>query len=476
VGAFDLSANGEKMLLRINPAAPAGRPAAAPESQAAPNYVIVSATQPLKPGEGALKLAAAEVKVDPLAEWKQMYHEVWRIERSFFYDPNLHGVNAAEAEKEYGKYLDSLAARSDLNYIFQNMLSEMTVGHLRGGGGAIPRARTVPGGLLGADYEIANGRYRIKRIYTGESWNPQLQGPLAAPGLNVAVGDYLLSIGGRELDGGDDVSRLLENTAGKAVVLRIGRDPSGADSREITVTPVASETQLRHQAWIEANRRKVAELSGGKLAYVYLPDTAAGGLTNFHRYYFAQVDKDGAVIDERFNGGGQAADYIINAMNRPLQGWWSPRYGAIYRTPAAAILGPKVMIINEFAGSGGDMMPWMFRHTRTGTLIGKRTWGGLVGISQYPALMDGGAVTAPNFGFFNPQGQWDVENKGVAPDVEVDLDPKLVGEGRDPQLERAVAIAMQQLKERPVPQPHRPAYPNYITPAAGAPVTGAGGR
>ena len=204
-----------------------------------------------------------------------------------------------------------------------------------------------------------------------------------------------------------------------------------------------------------------------------MPDTGQGGLTEFTRYYFAQTDKEGAVIDERFNGGGQAADYIINVMNRPLQGWWSPRYGAIYRTPAAQIFGPKVMIINEFAGSGGDMMPWMFHQTKTGTLVGKRTWGGLVGISQYPTLMDGGTVTAPNFGFFNPAGQWDVENKGVKPDVEVEMDPKLVKEGHDPQLERAVAIALEQMKTQPAPQPKRPAYPNYQRPAV-PPSTGTG--
>jgi tricorn protease len=470
ISSYDISANGEKMLIRT--AGGGGRgaggrgPGAAP---AAPQYFIVSAAAPVKPGEGALKLADVEVNVDPLAEWKQMYREVWRIEKSYFYDPNLHGVNVADAEKEYEKYLDSLGSRSDLNYIFQNMLSEMTVGHLRGGGGTLPQAKTIPGGLLGADYEIANGRYRIKRVYTGESWNPQLQGPLAAPGLNVNPGEYLLSIGGRELDGKDDIDRLLEDTAGKATLVRLGPDPSGTGSREMTVVPIASEQALRHQSWIEDNRRKVDELSGGKLAYVYLPDTGQGGLTNFTRYYFAQTDKQGAVIDERFNGGGQVADYIINVLNRPLQGWWSPRYGAIYRTPAAQIFGPKVMVINEFAGSGGDMMPWMFHYTKTGTLVGKRTWGGLVGISQYPTLMDGGNVTSPNFGFFNPEGQWDVENKGVKPDVEIDMDPKSVKEGHDPQLERAVAIALEQMKDHPVPQPKRPVYPNYQRPA----VTGA---
>ncbi|HLJ47722.1 MAG TPA: PDZ domain-containing protein [Bryobacteraceae bacterium] len=464
---FDLAANGEKMLLRLAQRGPegGGRPAGPGGPAGPPQYVIVSATAPLKPGEGALRLADVEVNVDPRAEWKQMYREVWRIERSYFYDPNLHGVNSADGEKEYEKYLDSLASRSDLNYIFHEMLSEFTVGHLRGGGGNIPQARTVQGGLLGADYEIASGRYRIRKVYTGESWNPQVRAPLAEPGLNVNAGDYVLAVNGRDLSGSDDISRLLEGTADKRVVLRLASDASGANEREITVMPVANEQQLRHMAWIEGNRRKVDQLSGGKLAYVYLPDTAQGGLTNFNRYYFAQVDKHGAVIDERFNGGGQVADYMIDVMHRQLIGWWNPRYGAIYRTPAASILGPKVMVTNEFAGSGGDALPWMFRFTKLGTLVGKRTWGGLVGVSQYPVLMDGGNVTAPNFGFFSPEGKWDVENHGVAPDVEVELDPKSVHEGHDPQLERAVAIAMQQLEKTPYPEPHRPAFPNYQRPA-----------
>ncbi len=462
VAGFDLSANGEKMLLRVVRGGEGGpRPGGPPTP---PEYVIASASAPLKPGEGVLHLSDVEVKVDPVAEWKQMYHEAWRIEKSYFYDPNLHGVNAADGEKEFEKYLDSLSSRSDLNYIFHEMLSEITSGHLRGGGGNIPEAKKVAGGLLGADYEIVNGRYRFKTIYTAESWNPQLRAPLAQPGINVSVGDYLLAVNGQDLKGSDDVSRLLEGTADKRVVLRIGADPAGSNSREISVTPVANEQQLRYQAWVEENRRKVDRLSGGKLGYVHMPDTAQGGFTSFNRYYYAQVDKQGVIMDERFNAGGQAADYVIDVMNRPLEGWWSPRYGAIYRTPAAAIFGPKVMITNEMAGSGGDMMPWMFRHTHIGTLVGKRTWGGLIGVSQYPTLMDGGAVTAPNFGFFNPAGEWDVENHGVAPDVEVELDPKAVHAGHDPQLERAVAIAMEQMEKNPAPTPHRPAFPNYQNP------------
>jgi len=467
VASFDLSANGEKMLLRLGGGGGGRGGAAAAGETAAPQYVIVPASAPVKAGEGALHLADAQVYVDPIAEWTQMYHEVWRIERSYFYDPSLHGVNPADSEKEYEKYLDSLSSRNDLNYIFHDMLSEMTVGHLRGGGGHIPVAPAVPGGLLGADYELANGRYRIRRIYTGESWNPQLQAPLAAPGLNVSVGDYVLSVNGRDLTDKDDISRLLENTAGKRVALRVGADPAGAGARDITVIPVASEQPLRYQAWIERNRQKVDQLSGGKLAYVHMPDTAQGGLTSFTRYYFSQVEKQGAIIDERFNSGGQAADYVIDVMNRPLQGWWSPRYGAIYRTPAAALFGPKVMITNEMAGSGGDMMPWMFHHTGTGTLVGKRTWGGLVGVGSYPPLMAGGTVTSPDFGFFNPEGHWDVENRGTPPDVEVEMDPNSVRDGHDPQLERAVQVALEQLKQHPVPEPHRPAFPNYQRPAGG---------
>jgi tricorn protease len=472
VASFDLSANGDKMLLRMGGGAAGGRGGRG-GAAAGPQYVIVPANAPVKAGEGALHLNDIEVNVDPIAEWKQMYHEVWRIERSYFYDANLHGVNSADGEKEYEKYLDSLGSRNDLNYIIHAFLSEFTVGHLRGGGGTIPEAKTVPGGLLGADYQLANGRYRFKKIYTGESWNPQLRAPLAQPGLNVATGDYVLAVNGVNLTDKDDISRLLEGTSEKTVVLKVGSDPGGANAREITVEPIANETQLRHEAWVEGNRRKVDELSGGQLAYVYMPDTAQGGLTSFTRYYFAQTEKHGAVIDERYNSGGQVADYVIEVLNRKLLSFWSPRYGAIYRSPAASILGPKVMITNEFAGSGGDAMPWMFKYTHTGTLIGKRTWGGLVGVSQYPVLMDGGNVTSPNFGFFNPEGQWDVENHGVQPDIEVELDPKLVHEGHDPQLERAVAVALDQLKKNPPPEPKRPPYPNYQHPT-GAASGGAG--
>jgi tricorn protease len=460
IASFDISADGEKMLVETAPP-PTPPDATPPVQNPVPQMAIVPANAPVKPGEGMLNLAAVQVRVDPKAEWKQMYHEVWRIERSYFYDPHFHGVDTVAEEKAFEPYVEQLQSRSDLNYVFQEMLGDFTVGHLRGGGGTLPSANKIPGGLLGADYEIVNDRYRIKRIYRGGAWDPQLRAPLAQPGVKVAQGDYIVGIGGEPLTGHDDIQRLLEGTAGRNTVLKISSDPSGTSSRDVSVTPIGIDIPLRNLAWIDDNSERVKKLSGNKLAYVYLPDTALGGLTNFTRYFFAQTDKEGAVIDERFNSGGQAADYIIQVLGRQLLSYWAPRYGAIYQTPSASIQGPKVMITNEFSGSGGDAMPWYFRHAKLGPLVGKRTWGGLVGISGYPALMDGGSVTSPSFGFFSPSGEWEVENHGVPPDIEVDMDPKSVAEGHDPQLERAIEAALTELRKNPPPRPHRPPYPNY---------------
>jgi tricorn protease len=458
VESFQLSADGEKMLLELssrNPAMPAG-----PGPGGPPTRVIVPANAPIKPGDGTLSFADLQVHVDPHAEWAQMYHEVWRIERAYFYDAHFHGTDITADEKRLEPYVHSIASRADLNYIFQEMLSAFSVGHLRGNGGVIPEAKHLPGGLLGADYAIKNNRYCFAKIYTGGDFNPDLKAPLTQPGLNVAVGDCILSINGEDLTTATDIQQPLEGTAGHTILLHIAA-ADGSNPRDINVVPLGNEAQLRNTDWIESNQRKVDQLSGGKLAYVYLPDTAAGGFTNFNRYFMAQTDKQGAVIDERFNGGGQIADYIIEVLGRKIESYWSPRYGTIEHTPNAGIYGPKVMIINEFAGSGGDAMPWLFRHNNLGPLVGKRTWGGLVGIGEIPVLMDGGHVTSPSVAFFSPKGEWDVENHGVEPDIRVDQDPKAVSEGHDPQLEKAVAVALQQLAEHPNPQPQRPAYPNY---------------
>ena len=402
-----------------------------------------------------------EVYVDPRAEWKQMYREVWRIERDFFYDPHFHGLDLNAAKDFYAGWSENVSSRSDLTYLFEEMLGNLNVGHMFVGGGSHPDVPKVKGGLLGADYTIENGRYRFARVYNGENWNPQLQAPLTQPGVNVVAGEYLLAVRGRELHASENIYSFFQETAGKQTVLRVGPNPDGSGSREVTVVPVESEASLRYHAWIEGNRRKVDQLSGGKLAYVHLPDTARGGFTNFNRYYFAQVGKQGAVIDERYNHGGDIADYIVEYLSRKPMARITTREGQDLTDPMEAIYGPKVMIINQFAGSGGDAMPWYFRKAGIGPLVGMKTWGGLVGIGGYPPLMDGGAVMAPRWAFYGLSGQWEVENHGIAPDIEVDQDPKLVREGHDPQLERAVTVAMELLEKNPPATYKRPPYPDY---------------
>jgi tricorn protease len=444
VSGFIMSASGEKILFNQGPV-----------------WTIASATGPVEPGKGVLKTLDMEVYIEPRAEWKQMYHETWRIERDFFYDSGHHGLDLKVAETKYAAYLDGIVSRQDLNYLFEDMLGELTCGHVFVGGGDQPDAKPVRGGLLGADYRIENGRYRFARVYDGENWNPALQAPLTQPGVNVKAGEYLLAVNGRDVPASEDVHKFFEATAGRQVTIKIGLNPDGKDAREATVVPVGNEYGLRHLAWIEDNRRKVDKLSGGRLAYVYLPDTAQGGFTNFNRYYFAQVGKQGAVVDERFNQGGLIADYIIDYMRRPLMGYFAGRDGADYITPVGSIYGPKVMIINEYAGSGGDMMPWLFRAAGIGPLVGTRTWGGLVGMAGAASLMDGGFVGAPQSGFWNPNGTWDVENHGVDPDVEVEMDPAAVKAGRDPQLEKAVQVCLDLLAKNPSPKHKKPAYPKY---------------
>jgi tricorn protease len=458
VETFQLTADGKKMLLGIAGHGPEGSDAQG--AGGPPSWYIVPSTVPFKPGEGQLSFADVKLRVDPPAEWNQMYHEVWRIERAFFYDPHFHGTDTSADEKRLEPYVASIASRADLNYIFQEMLTAFSVGHLRGTGGAIPDPQHVAGGLLGADFTTKDNRYCLAKIYTGGSFNPRVKAPLAQPGLNVSVGDCILAINGQDVTAAVDLQQPLDGTAGRLINLRIG-SADGKNPRDINVTPVASETQLRNIDWIEGNQRKVDRLSGGKLAYVYLPDTGGGGFTNFNRYYFAQIDKQGAIIDERFNSGGQVADYFIEVMSRHIESYWSPRYGPINHTPNAAIYGPKVMLANEFSGSGGDALPWLFKHANLGPLVGKRTWGGLVGIGGIPVLMDGGHVTSPSFGFFSPKGEWDVENHGVDPDYPIEQDPKAVSEGHDPQLEKAVALALDELAKHPQKPVERPSYPNY---------------
>ena len=414
-----------------------------------------------KPGFGPLKLETMQVYVEPKAMWRQIYDETWRIERDFFYDPGYHGLDLAKAKKRYEPYLEGIASRDELTYLFEEALGELTVGHMFVGGGDRPEAKKVKGGLLGADYRLENGRYRVARVYDGENWNPGLQAPLTQPGVNVKAGDYILAVNGRELHSSDDVYSFFEETAGRQVALKVGPSPDGKGSRDVTVVPVESEENLRRFAWIEGNRRRVDEATGGRVAYVYLPNTGYGGYSNFNRYFFAQVGKEAVIVDERFNEGGQLADYVVDYLRRPLMSKVTSREGADWSSPSEAIYGPKVMIINEMAGSGGDALPWYFRKAGLGPLVGKKTWGGLVGIGGYPELLDGGGVTAPRAAIYGLNGEWEVENRGVAPDHEVDLEPAAFRQGKDAQLEKAIEVVMQQLKEHPPAEHPRPPYPNY---------------
>ncbi|TWB56030.1 S41 family peptidase [Nitrospirillum viridazoti] len=442
-GSFFVSADGRKVLYAQH-----GR------------WFVNGADKAPDAGAGALKLDEMQVWVDPRAEWRQMYHEAWRIERDFLYDPKAQGLDLAKAEQVYAPFLEALAGRVDLNTLFAEMTGHIGLGHTFVGGGAFPKQDKVSVGLLGVDYRVVAGRYQFARILEGENWTPGARAPLTQPGVNVAVGDLLLAVNDNEVKTDQEVYRYFLGTAGKQTVLTVGPKADGSGSRQVTVVPLPSETKLRLHTWMEENRRKVDQLSGGRLAYVYLPDTAAGGFANFNRYYYSQVGKQGAIVDERFNHGGQIADFIVEQMKKTPQMIDATREGEEMVEPAQAIYGPKVMIINQMSGSGGDALPWLFRKAKLGTLVGVRTWGGLVGIGGYPPLMDGGSITAPRWALYGTHGEWEVENIGIPPDVEVEQDPALVRQGHDPQLEKAVAVALDQLAKNPPQTFTRPAYPD----------------
>ncbi len=446
VDAFTVSQDGSKVLYSRKTA-----------------WTIASADD-LKPGDNnpgkPLNMGGMQTTIDPRAEWKQMFYETWRIERDFLYDPNTHGLSIPKIEARYSPYLDALASRSEFTYLSEEMLSEITIGHIFAGGPG-EHDDEPQTGLLGADYKIENGRYRIAKILGGQNWTPGLASPLTLPGVYVKEGEYLLAVNGRDLHSSDNLYQFFDGTAGKQTLLHVGPTPDGAGARDVTVIPIPSEDGLRNLDWVESNRRKVDQLSGGKIAYVYMPNTAGAGYTNFNRYFYSQLDKQGLVFDERWNEGGFIADYIVDVLKRaPLSGAIE-RDGKPLRDPAGAIFGPKVMLINQNSGSGGDAMPWYFRKAGVGKLVGTRTWGGLVGIGGYPSLLDNGYVTAPRYAIYGLEGKWEVENHGIAPDVPVEELPKDFAAGRDRQLETGVQLVLDELKDHPVPTIPIPPYPNY---------------
>ncbi len=452
VVTYSVSADGKKLVYRAGGGGTQGGPGVQGGAQAAPSLFLVDADR-VPPQAGAGRLSySLRMYLDPKAEYKQIFNEGWRNQRDYLYVPNLHGTDWPQMKEMYGAMLPYVMHRADLNYLMDMMGAEIAIGHSYVRGGDMPEVPNSPGGLLGADFAIENGRYKITRIFDNESWNPDLRSPLATPGANANVGDYIIAINGIDLKAPDNIYRLLDGTANRQTTLTINDKPSPDGARQITVVPVGNEQGLRTRAWVEYNRRLVDKLSDGLLAYVYIPNTGQPGYTSFNRYYFSQQEKKGAIIDERYNGGGSAADYIIDVLQRNFDGYFNNVAGDRYpfTSPAAGIWGPKVMIVNEMAGSGGDLMPYMFRLRKIGPLVGKRTWGGLVHTADTPPFIDGGSMIAPRGGFFTRDGKWAVENEGVGPDIDVENWPKDVIAGHDPQLERAVEEAIRLLKEHPV--------------------------
>ncbi len=446
VDAYFVSADGEKLLVRQGK-----------------SLKVAPAGAEIKPEAAtAVPIEDVSVLVDPRAEWRQILREAWRLNRDFFYAPNYHGFDWNAVWKKYEPFLDHAATRSDVGRITAAMASELRVGHSYSGRGeSIDKPPNVGIGLLGADFEIADGRYRFKKVYGGLNWRAALRAPLRAPGISVADGEYLLAVDGKPLTADRNVYSAFENMVEKPIEISVGPRADGQNARTLQVVPIASERELRYVDWVEGNIRKVDAATGGRVAYVHVPDTSVAGHASFKRYFFPQTHKEALILDDRNNGGGFVADYYIDTLRKQPVIRWATRYGKDLRTPRATIDGPKVMIINEGAGSGGDLLPWMFRKFQLGPIVGTRTWGGLVGNLEIHTLMDGGTITAPNIAGWTAQDGWVIENEGVPPDIEVEDSPQAMLAGRDPQLEKAIELALQGLKQQP--EPARPAYPSRVT-------------
>ncbi|MCX6930267.1 MAG: PDZ domain-containing protein [Verrucomicrobia bacterium] len=419
----------------------------------------------LEPKEGQkldkkIDTSGFEAPVDPVAEWRQIFTDAWRLERDYFYDPGMHGVNWDEMRQRYSKLLEDAVTRWDVNYVIGELIGELNSSHAYRSGGDVEKGPVAGVGYLGCDYSLENGAYRIKHIIRAAAWDSEVRSPLLQPGLtNVLEGDYLLAVNGQPLDVAEDPWAAFQGLADKPVFLTVNDKPVMAGARQALVQTLASEDRLRNLAWIEDNRRRVDQLSQGQVGYVYVPDTGINGQNELVRMWRAQVKKPGLVIDERFNSGGQIPDRFIELLDRPVRNYWAVRDGKDWTTPLISHFGPKAMLINGWSGSGGDCFPFYFKQSGLGPLIGMRTWGGLIGITGSPRLVDGGGVTVPSFAIYSTNSQWIIEGYGVDPDIEVVDDPAAMAKGEDPQLERAVAEVMKQLREHPPIEVKRPPYP-----------------
>jgi tricorn protease len=401
------------------------------------------------------------VTIDPREEWQQLFVEAWRLQRDYFYVDNMHGVDWPAVRAHYEKMLDDCVTREDLSYVIREMISELNIGHAYYFGGDVEDQPQETVGMLGVNWTLADGAYRIEGICEGAPWDVDARNPLREPGVDVKEGDYLLAVNGIPVDTGKDPWAPFVGLAGRTITITVSEKPQiGEDARDVVVKPLSNEAGLRYREWIEKNRARVEANSGGRVGYVYVPDTSIGGQNDLVRQYFSQIEKQALIIDERWNGGGQVPSRFIEMLNRPVTNYWARRDANDFKWPPDAHHGPKCMLINGLAGSGGDLFPWYFRDAGLGPLIGTRTWGGLVGISGNPQLIDGGVVTVPTFGFYERDGTWGVEGHGVDPDIEVIDDPALMCNGDDPQLDAAIGLMLEEIEQFPYVPPERPAAPD----------------
>jgi tricorn protease len=425
-------------------------------------FGIVDAAEGKKPGDGKIDTESFVTLVDPRQEWRQMYDEAWRYERDYYYDPNMGGLDWKAMGERYRKLLPYVAHRTDLDYLIGELQGELSTSHTYVyPGGDMPRVAHTDVGLLGADYSLdaASGRYRFAAIDRDRDWNSDVEAPLGVPGIGVREGDYLLAVNGQPLRAPTNVYAAFVGTTGKQTRITVGRTPNDPKPRTYVVKPVESEASIRYTAWVKANREKVAKATGGRIAYIHIPNTTTAGIQEFAKQYYPQVDKQGIIVDERYNAGGNDPYFYTHRLADRTLNYWSIRDGQDQRTPATAIDGPKCMLINQFAGSGGDNFPNYFHRQAIGPLIGERTWGGLVGYSYAHPLVDGAAITCPDVGMWDgTKRAWVVENYGVDPDIEVENTPSEVVAGHDPQLERAIQWCMDELQKNPPVRPERPPY------------------
>ncbi|MFL6280821.1 MAG: PDZ domain-containing protein, partial [Vicinamibacterales bacterium] len=434
---YDLSANGEKILVSL------GRN----------NFAIINPKPAQKTAESTLKLDTMQMKVDPKAEWAQEFTDAWRILRDWFYDPGMHGLDWNAIRTKYGQLVPFVAHRADLDYILGELAGEVNAGHVYVSSPAELNQQRVENGLLGAEIVADSGYFRIRHIFPGENWHENFRSPLTEPGVKVNEGDYILAVDGISTKGVDNFYRLLENKADRVVTLLVNASASTAGAREQKVRPVKKETNLRYLDWVASRRAYVEKASNGRIGYMHLPNTGPEGNRELFKSFYPQVNKEALIIDDRYNGGGFIPDRMIELLDRPVLNYWARRNTKPTATPAYAHVGPKAMLINGYSASGGDALPYYFRKRGLGPVIGTRTWGGLIGISGNPSLMDGGNISAPQFRFFDTEGLWAVEGVGVAPDIEVIDRADLVAKGQDPSLETAVKVLLDELEKNPVKRP-----------------------